>query len=101
FLFVPRAHKGRSHPRTRRELNVFSAHVTGTIVKTECCIEAPTRSGIGTEDSLACHSVDQIVPAAPVSRRVRKCSSVINAAKFVNAGIGLASPRGRCCLSAV
>src|SRR5215510_224170 len=56
--------------RTRRELNVFSAHVTGTIVKTECCIEAPLRSGIGTEDSLACHPVDQMVPAAPVSRRV-------------------------------
>src|SRR5262249_23243491 len=77
FFPVP---KGSVEASTCRELNFFSAHVPGTIVKTECRIEATIRSGIGTEDGLACHTVDQMVPAAPVSRRVRKFATVITPA---------------------
>ena len=87
--------------RTGRELNVFSAHVTRTIVKAECRIQATIRSGIGPENGLASHTIDQVVPAGPLPRIVRKFAAVINAAKFVRSWIGLASSRGCRCLRAV
>src|SRR6201981_2926921 len=99
-VFFP-APKRSVESRACRKLNVFSAHVTRTIVKAECRIEATIRSGIGPKKGLGDHPIDQIVPAAPMSRRVRKSASVIHAAEFVSAGIGLASSQGCRCLRAV
>src|SRR5580704_14305297 len=44
-VFFP-AFKRSVEARTRRELNVFSAHVSRAIVKAECRIQATIRSGI-------------------------------------------------------
>src|SRR5258705_497602 len=92
YAVLRTARKGSIDAGSGRDLNVFAAYIARAVVKANRCIQPAVRTGVRTVQSLARHSIDQIVAAALDAGGIRKTAAVVHTARPVFNG-GRSTPQ--------